>query len=101
MFEQQHFIDSQGNSTFGGRDSKSWLTGEDNSSPSERREQPLLGNSGTVNGNVDRLLFNDLVEIVPLVQSLIVSGKWIIVIFLFEVFKDEFVKEREIFAFWL
>ncbi|XP_031287600.1 protein MICROTUBULE BINDING PROTEIN 2C [Pistacia vera] len=66
MFEPQHFLDLQDNSTFG--DPKSWLIGDDNSSPSQHRTHPSLG---TVNSNVDRVLFKDLVEIVPLVQSLI------------------------------
>lgn len=74
MFEPQHFVDLQDNSAFG--DANSWLTGEDNSSPTQRRTQPSLGNPGTTNSNVDRVLFKDLVEIVPLVQSLIVSIKF-------------------------
>lgn len=71
MFEPQHFVDLQDNSAFG--DSKSsWLTGDGNSSPTQRGgAQPSLGNSGATNGNVDRDLYKDLVEIVPLVQSLI------------------------------
>ncbi|XP_044476250.1 protein MICROTUBULE BINDING PROTEIN 2C-like [Mangifera indica] len=67
MFEPQHFLDLQDNSTSFG-DPKSWLIGDDNSSPSQHRTQPSLG---TANSNVDRVLFKDLVEIVPLVQSLI------------------------------
>lgn len=72
MFEPQHFVDLQDNSAFG--DSKSsWLTGDGNSSPTQRgAAQPSLGNSGATNSNVDRDLYKDLVEIVPLVQSLIV-----------------------------
>ncbi|KAH9722341.1 protein MICROTUBULE BINDING PROTEIN 2C [Citrus sinensis] len=71
MFEPQHFVDLQDNSAFG--DSKSsWLTGDGNSSPTQRgAAQPSLGNSGATNSNVDRDLYKDLVEIVPLVQSLI------------------------------
>lgn len=72
MFEPQHFVDLQDNSAFG--DSKSsWLTGDGNSSPTQRgAAQPSLGYSGATNSNVDRDLYKDLVEIVPLVQSLIV-----------------------------
>lgn len=61
MFEPQNVMDLQENSGFG--DPRSWLSGE-------------VGDAGGVNSgagrNLDRVLFNDLVEIVPLVQSLIV-----------------------------
>jgi len=74
MFEPQHFVDLQDNSGFG--DPKSWLSGDnginDNSSPTHLRTQSLLANSAPANGNVDRVLYNDLVEMIPLVQSLIV-----------------------------
>ncbi|KAG2664382.1 hypothetical protein I3760_16G079700 [Carya illinoinensis] len=74
MFEAQRFVDLQENPNFG--DPKSWLSGEDNdSSPSRRQIQSSLANSTATStgpsGNLDRVLFNDLVEIVPLVQSLI------------------------------
>ncbi|KAL5751441.1 hypothetical protein ACOSP7_026044 [Xanthoceras sorbifolium] len=69
MFEAQHLVDLQDNSAFG--DSNSWLSAEDNSSPTQRRLHSSLANSATANSNVDRVLFNDLVQIVPLVQSLI------------------------------
>lgn len=79
MFEPQHFIDLQDNSGFG--DQKSWLSADHNSSPTRRLTQSSLADASiatsatsaaTTNGNVDRVLFKNLVEIVPLVQSLIV-----------------------------
>ncbi|XP_021286045.1 uncharacterized protein LOC110417821 isoform X1 [Herrania umbratica] len=73
MFEPQHFVDLQDNSGFG--DPKSWLSGDnninDNSSPTHHQTQSSLTNSAPSNGNVDRVLYNDLVEMIPLVQSLI------------------------------
>lgn len=57
----QHFADLQENSEFG--DPDSWLSAQDHSTSS----------TTAANGNLDRDLFNDLVEIVPLVQSLIVT----------------------------
>lgn len=80
MYHQssQHFDLEQDNANlgFGGGEPTSWLSGEDlrPSSPSHRRNLSAFSNSTatTAAGNVDRLLFNDLVEIVPLVQSLIV-----------------------------
>ncbi|XP_031371533.1 protein MICROTUBULE BINDING PROTEIN 2C isoform X2 [Punica granatum] len=61
MFEPQNFMDLQDNSGFG--EPKSWLSVE-------------AGDAGGVSSgsgrSLDRVLFNDLVEIVPLVQSLIV-----------------------------
>ncbi|KAL7598606.1 protein MICROTUBULE BINDING PROTEIN 2C [Lactuca sativa] len=79
MYHQssQHFDLEQDNANlgFGGGEPTSWLSGEDlrPSSPSHRRNLSAFSNSTatTAAGNVDRLLFNDLVEIVPLVQSLI------------------------------
>ncbi|XP_022736545.1 protein MICROTUBULE BINDING PROTEIN 2C-like [Durio zibethinus] len=66
MFEPHHFVDLQDNSDL---DSKSWLSGDiSNSSPIHHRTQSSLNHS---NGNVDRVLYNDLVEMIPLVQSLI------------------------------
>ncbi|KAK4775226.1 hypothetical protein SAY86_010161 [Trapa natans] len=60
MFESQNAMDLQEDSGFG--DPRSWLTSE-------------AADAGGVNSgagrNLDRVLFNDLVEIVPLVQSLI------------------------------
>lgn len=68
MFEPQHFIDLQDNSDFG---SKSWLSGDsNNSSPTQHRTQSSLTHSS--NSNLDRVLYKDLVEMIPLVQSLIV-----------------------------
>lgn len=54
-------MDLQENSGLG--DPKSWLSGE---------VGDASGVSTGTGGNLDRVLFNDLVEIVPLVQSLIV-----------------------------
>lgn len=70
MYEAQNFLHSQDNSSNFGQDLKSWLSGDANSSPT----QSSLAHSSTTtthNSNVDRVLFKDLVEIVPLVQSLI------------------------------
>lgn len=74
MYEQQHFVDLKEN-TSGFGDPNSWLSGEANSPPTHHRTQSSLstGAGGATNANLDRVLFNDLVEIVPLVQSLIVS----------------------------
>ncbi|XP_057952387.1 protein MICROTUBULE BINDING PROTEIN 2C isoform X2 [Malania oleifera] len=76
MFEPQHLMDLQDNGGFA--DSKSWLQGDGHSSPTHSRTHSSLSGAtsaaaGTA-GNVDRVLFNDLVEIVPLVQSLIGSS---------------------------
>ncbi|MCD9645980.1 Protein MICROTUBULE BINDING PROTEIN 2C [Datura stramonium] len=70
MYEPQQLLDLQDNNGgFGaGADSRSWLSGDDRS-PTLRRTDSSLSNSAA--GTVDRMLFNDLVEIVPLVQSLI------------------------------
>ncbi|KAH7528904.1 hypothetical protein FEM48_Zijuj05G0127300 [Ziziphus jujuba var. spinosa] len=75
MYEQQHFVDLQDNGS-GYGDPNSWLSGESNSSPTHHRTQSSLSAVGAgagvaTNANLDRVLFNDLVEIVPLVQSLI------------------------------
>ncbi|KAB1212767.1 hypothetical protein CJ030_MR5G011867 [Morella rubra] len=75
MFEAQRFVDFQENPNFG--DPKMWLSGDDdNSSQTGRRSESLLANSTTnttgPSGSLDRVLYKDLVEIVPLVQSLIV-----------------------------
>lgn len=75
MFEAQRFLEEQESENFG--DPKSWLLGDDhNSSPTHRRIQSSLGNSTTTasagpGSGLDRVLYQDLVEIVPLVQSLI------------------------------
>ncbi|KAJ7942174.1 movement protein binding protein 2C [Quillaja saponaria] len=93
MYEAQDFVDLRENSNFG--DPNSWLSAEDNSSPTQLRTHSSITNAITdpgTKGNLDRDLFKDLVEIVPLVQSLIVfsfgfafsvlkrcilvSGKW-------------------------
>lgn len=67
--QQQHLLDLQDNSGFGS-DPKSWLSGDD----LRRTLSSLSAAAATASatGNVDRVLFNDLVEMVPLVQSLIV-----------------------------
>ncbi|KAJ7956514.1 Movement protein binding protein 2C [Quillaja saponaria] len=72
MYEAQHFVDLQKNSNFG--DPNLWVSAEDSLSPTQRRTHSSIANSATAsgtNGNLDRDLFKDLVEIVPLVQSLI------------------------------
>ncbi|KAK4252557.1 hypothetical protein QN277_014542 [Acacia crassicarpa] len=72
MYEAQHFMDLQENSNFG--DPNSWLSADENSAFTQPQTQFSLANSATAsgtNGSLDRVLFNDLVEIVPLVQSLI------------------------------
>ncbi|XP_022994253.1 protein MICROTUBULE BINDING PROTEIN 2C-like isoform X2 [Cucurbita maxima] len=78
MFEPQHFVDLQDNDAFA--DNKSWLSGDHNSSPTPLLSRSSLSNAsistsattaGGANGNVDRELYNNLVEMVPLVQSLI------------------------------
>ncbi|GMI95223.1 movement protein binding protein 2C [Hibiscus trionum] len=69
MFEPQRFVDLQANSSFG--DPKSWLSGDNHNTVNgtdSSRTQPSLPYS---NGNLDRALYNDLVEMIPLVQSLI------------------------------
>ncbi|CAJ1944244.1 unnamed protein product [Sphenostylis stenocarpa] len=55
----QHFVDLQENSELG--ETNSWLSAKEHS----------LASGAPPNTNLDRDLFNDLVEIVPLVQSLI------------------------------
>ena len=61
-------MDLQENPNFG--DPKSWLS-DHNSSPTHPRTQSS-SLAPTPSANLDRDLFKDLVEIVPLVQSLIV-----------------------------
>ncbi|KAH7850807.1 hypothetical protein Vadar_003239 [Vaccinium darrowii] len=73
MYEPQHFVDLQDNSTGYGDPNSSWLSDGQDHSPSASLHHPAT-QSSLSNGapsNVDRVLFNDLVEIVPLVQSLI------------------------------
>lgn len=67
MFEQQHFVDLQDNngSSHGGGDPKSWLSGEAQSS-SPNQKPPTSGNGS----NFDKVLYKNLVEMVPLVESL-------------------------------
>ncbi|GMI72202.1 movement protein binding protein 2C [Hibiscus trionum] len=65
MYEPQHLVDLQENSGFG-----TWLSGNNNnSSPTHHRTDSSLARS--VPGNVDSELYKDLVEMIPLVQSLI------------------------------
>ena len=75
MYEPQHFVDLQDNAGYG--DPNSWLSTEDHSPSAAalRRTHASLSNAiaAATSSNVDRVLFNDLVEIVPLVQSLIVT----------------------------
>ncbi|KAL2482096.1 movement protein binding protein 2C [Forsythia ovata] len=73
MYEQQqHLVDLQENGGFGS-DPNSWLSGaEDHSSLSRTLSSLSTASAAAVaSGDVDRVLFNDLVEMVPLVQSLI------------------------------
>lgn len=77
MDDSQHFVDLQENSNFG--DHKSWLSGDDNFSPALRRVQSQLSALTSTpasitgaSGNVDRVLFDNLVDLFPLVESLIV-----------------------------
>ncbi|OVA16903.1 hypothetical protein BVC80_9049g33 [Macleaya cordata] len=65
--QQQYYMDLKDNVSFG--DSKSWLSegevgGEDETSP------PLSNGIGSNSNNVDGVLLKNLVEIVPLVESL-------------------------------
>lgn len=81
MYEsQQHFVDLDDSAA-----ANSWLAaGQDRSvdSPLLRRTHDPFSATGAAapSSNLDRNLFNDLVEIVPLVQSLIVSYYLFIVI---------------------
>ncbi|KAF5184794.1 Microtubule binding protein 2c [Thalictrum thalictroides] len=72
MYEQQNFFDLQENESF--NDPKSWLSGaeEEEHLSSQSSQQPLSSYSNTNNGssNFDRVLYKNLVEMVPLVQSL-------------------------------
>ncbi|XP_022886035.1 protein MICROTUBULE BINDING PROTEIN 2C-like [Olea europaea var. sylvestris] len=73
MYEsQQHLVDLQENGGFGS-DPNSWLSGADDRSSLSRTFSSLstAAASAAATGDVDRVLFNDLVEMVPLVQSLI------------------------------
>ncbi|CAL1389555.1 unnamed protein product [Linum trigynum] len=80
MFDPQNCVDLRGDPSFV-EDSKSWLSGPPNSSPphSQLTSSQIAAHcaaaastsNGGGNGNLHRVLFNDLVEIVPLVQSLI------------------------------
>lgn len=76
MFEAQRLMDLQDNPNFG--DPKSWLSGDNdnnniniNSSPTHLPTTHSSLAPTPTGSNVDRVLFKDLVEIVPLVQSLI------------------------------
>uniref|UniRef100_A0A7N2MQT0 Uncharacterized protein n=1 Tax=Quercus lobata TaxID=97700 RepID=A0A7N2MQT0_QUELO len=76
MFEAQRLMDLQDNPNFG--DPKSWLSGDNdnnniniNSSPTHLPTTHSSHAPTPTGSNVDRVLFKDLVEIVPLVQSLI------------------------------
>lgn len=70
MYESQHFDLQENAGGFG--DPNSWLSGDPGLSPTHRRNHQAIAGAGA--RNVDRDLFKDLVEIVPLVQSLIVSS---------------------------
>ncbi|XP_068642424.1 protein MICROTUBULE BINDING PROTEIN 2C-like [Aristolochia californica] len=65
MLEQQHFLDlDRENGDF--EDPRSWLSEQHHHSSSD----PISSNIPPNNGNVDRVLFKNLVEMVPLVESL-------------------------------
>ncbi|KAM1813034.1 hypothetical protein ACFX11_026900 [Malus domestica] len=71
MYEPQHFLESQENSSNFG-DPKSWLSMDANSFLTHRSTQSSLAHLSTAtNCNLDHIFFKDLVEIVPLVQSFI------------------------------
>ncbi|KAL3529390.1 hypothetical protein ACH5RR_008712 [Cinchona calisaya] len=76
MLEPQHLVDLQDNHSTadGTTDPNSWLSGcvhHTSSSPTFlHRTLSSLSNAASA-GNLDPVLFNDLVEMVPLVQSLI------------------------------
>ncbi|XP_002514605.2 protein MICROTUBULE BINDING PROTEIN 2C [Ricinus communis] len=69
----QHFVDLQENSSFG--DTKSWLLDDDdknnNSSPTLRLTHSNSASTAGTTGNIDPVLFNNIVEMVPLIESLI------------------------------
>ncbi|KAF6140048.1 hypothetical protein GIB67_001789 [Kingdonia uniflora] len=69
LFEEQHFINLDDNGSYG--DPKSWLSREDPSSPLPPQSQRPLNSvsSGNVSG-FDKVLYKNLVEMVPLVESL-------------------------------
>ncbi|KAM2064851.1 hypothetical protein ACFX16_028196 [Malus domestica] len=71
MYDPQYFLESQ--EKFGNfRDPKYWLSVDANSSPTHRSTQSSLAHSSiATNSNLDRVLFKDLVKIIPFVQSLI------------------------------
>ncbi|CAA2960092.1 Hypothetical predicted protein [Olea europaea subsp. europaea] len=64
---QQHLVDLQENGGFGS-DPNSWLSGSDNHSSISRTFSSRSIAFAAATGDVDRVLFNDLVKIVPLVQ---------------------------------
>ncbi|XP_073291439.1 protein MICROTUBULE BINDING PROTEIN 2C-like [Primulina huaijiensis] len=69
--QQRHLVELQ-DTAGSGPDSASWLSGVDDSSLSRTFSSLSAAiATATATGNVDRVLFNDLVEMVPLVQSLI------------------------------
>lgn len=81
MYEPQHLFDLQDNLGNSGTDPKSWLSGADDnlhtaSSPSmlQRSHSSLSNASASASGNVDQLLYKEFAEILPLIQSLIVSS---------------------------
>ncbi|KAG9448550.1 hypothetical protein H6P81_008515 [Aristolochia fimbriata] len=65
MLEQQHFLDlDQENGDL--EDPISWLSEQHHHSPAH----PISSNAPAGNGSVDRVLYKNLVEMVPLVESL-------------------------------
>ncbi|PIA63266.1 hypothetical protein AQUCO_00200945v1 [Aquilegia coerulea] len=73
MYEQQNFFDLQENESF--NDPKSWLSGaeEEEHFSSKSSQQPFSSSYSNVNNgssNFDKVLYKNLVEMVPLVESL-------------------------------
>lgn len=101
MYEPQHLVDLQDKSTDfgGGGDPKSWLLSHNNNSSPPTHSQ--LNNSSATNANLDRVLFNDLVEMVPLVQSLIViHHPASLSLSLSREFMSKYLKSEMFFIFW-
>lgn len=78
MYEPQHLFDLQDSLGNGGSDPKSWLSGSDDhrngSSPSMLQRTHSSLSNASASANVDRVLYNEIAEILPLIQTLI-DGK--------------------------
>lgn len=86
MYEPQHLFDLQDSLGNGGSDPKSWLSGSDDhrngSSPSMLQRTHSSLSNASASANVDRVLYNEIAEILPLIQTLIVSTRLYIYLFL-------------------